>query len=215
MKKKLRSYLVFYSLPFQILLLIALPIFSTLLVLLPLFHNFYIAAICTSIATLFSVEVLADFWIFGGIAAKDGGHPEYLKTSAQGVSFMRNALIQNQIRQFLVELLIFLLGRLLFCLMEKEPFFSQQDLLMGLFLTLMGYFFTVLATLIARFFSSLNIQFLITMIATVLYVITGLLGCTRILMALPLALLGSITVTVLSDQIMISKIKEAYYDKAD
>ena len=61
--------------------------------------NGYIAIIILS-SLIISIEIYMDYFILGGIAAKDTNKLEYLKTSIKGMKVLKKGLIADGVRRF-------------------------------------------------------------------------------------------------------------------
>ena len=69
--------------------------------------NGYFAMIILS-SLIVSLEIGMDYFIFGGIAARDTNKLEYLKTSVKGMSVLKKSLIADGVRRFLsISLIVF------------------------------------------------------------------------------------------------------------
>lgn len=220
MKQKMKSFKVFTSLGYRILLFAVLP-----LVLLGL--QLFISAVYqgTGIplfaATLVIVEIMADNWFLGGIQEKNSAKIDYLKTSARGMKVMKNVLIMDVARRFLS-----CAGILALCQaiaqasacgtgVSGERGIAFLPLWMTLFTV---YFLSALGVFIARFFSYLWVNLLCGYIGS----IAGLVICL-IWISLPLPglmaagiLFGlvvlSVGISVLMVEIAMIKVEGSYYD---
>lgn len=96
--KKIRSYLLFTSIPFRIGVMILFPLLLygiTYLFEEPVLGNI------VKISFFAVVEVFFDFWVFGGICSKDFNGMEYMKSSIKGRQILKSALIVDAVRKFL------------------------------------------------------------------------------------------------------------------
>ena len=96
---------------------------------------------------IIALELCMDYFVFGGIAAKDTNKLEYLKTSVKGIEVLRKSLIGDGIRRFFsINLIVYGLKYL-----YGYRFSSGQ-----LFTLALGYFvLSEAALIITRHFSSL------------------------------------------------------------
>lgn len=105
MKNKLKSYLVFTSLMYRVLVYFIVPIFMAGIVFV--YGGALGGAVPIVISVLLSAaEIVCDNWLFGGIQAKDAERLDYLKTSERGNKIMRNALRMDIVRKLLTALIV-------------------------------------------------------------------------------------------------------------
>lgn len=95
--KKIRSYLLFTSIPFRIGVMILFPLL--------LYGITYVSGdpglINMIKISLFAVvEVFFDFWVFGGICSRDFKGMEYMKSSVKGKEILKDALMADAVRKF-------------------------------------------------------------------------------------------------------------------
>lgn len=110
MKRFLKSYLVFTSWIYRIVMFLIMPIVVIAVVLYigGAFGNFSSyrgapgATVCIVVMLLLPmVEIISDNWMFGGIQSKDVEQLDYLKTSGVGMRVLRRALSLDLLRKFL------------------------------------------------------------------------------------------------------------------
>lgn len=112
MKQKIRSYLVFTSLGYRIIMFAVLPL---LLLGIQVFTavRFQSTAIPVFVMALVLVEVVADNWFLGGIQEKGSQKIDYLKTSPKGMKVMQNALVMDLVRRLVFYVVFFGLCQLI------------------------------------------------------------------------------------------------------
>lgn len=217
MRRKIKCYLVFAPLLYRVIIFAAMPI--ALLVLqvhmsqerfswtVVMNFNMMIAFV------LPEVEILFDHWAFGGIAAREGMQLTYLKTSARGVGFLGTALGINLLRQFLTGLLPMFLG--FACRFLRGGGFAVEYVASSLAYILLGYVFLVASSTIARFFDGLLINYAVATIVAVIMIFPCILVSTAPIGALAVLLMMSVVVSVAGVKIILNRVKESFYDKAD
>lgn len=216
MKHNIRSYLVFTSLWYKIIMFAVLPlvllgiqVFSTVV--------FRGTAIPMFVMILVLVEILADYWFLGGIQEKGSEKIDYLKTSPRGMEVMKSALVIDLVRRFLFHVGIFGLARMITLILESSDRVGELigfgELLLVIFLS---YTLSVLGIFISRFTSYLWVNLLCGYIGAIAGLVI-LLVCTSmpVPMVLPnaaLAVLGG-GISVLIMKIAMLKVEGSYYDK--
>lgn len=210
--KRIRSYLVFTSLGYRLILYLAVPLFIV---------GIYVWAACASgvsfaapmAAILIIVEIMADHWFLGGIQEKGAEKLDYLKTSPRGVEVMKSALILDLGRRFLESLGILGLCFLADCFLRGEG----TEPVIGLVLAVLEvYGLSVTGTIITRFGSYLQINLVAGYIAAIIGIICWVWASINILPAVPLCfIMGILSVasSVLAVKIAMMRVKEGYYDK--
>lgn len=225
MKKSIKSYLVFTSVFYRIVMYLLIP--AALLGI-----AFWVGTAGNVALTLLAgilpmAEIISDSWVFGGIQTKESVKMDYLKTSARGKNILRNALIMDMVRRFLSVAGILGIGRLIIWLGsrtgEEKPgaMFLFEDsgdggsLGIFLYLLVLCYFISALGTFLSRYGSLIWIN------AMVAYVVSALEGLCLFLpglwqhafaYALLFAVLG-ILVSVLAVRTAMKKMEGSYYDR--
>lgn len=102
MKKKVRSYLAFTTIPYRIVGLILIPallfVFSALL--LDRLESDGIFLKMQLVNYLVIYEVLTDHWFLGGCLTDHGKNLEYFRTSKVGTDVLKSALVLDLMRRF-------------------------------------------------------------------------------------------------------------------
>lgn len=214
MKRKVKSYLVFTPQFYRLLMFFLIPLgLLALQILLPI-KEFVLVPYVTVLLLVFA-EVVLDFWVFGGIAVKDGRQLDYLKTSKRGMNFIKDVLSVNMIRQFLESALLLVFGGGIFWLKNKESFFGEGRLLYCLAALVLGYFFTVTELTIARFFDGLMINVGIAVVGAWLMGIAIYLISLNCKVMAGVLLSGAIAVSVVDIKVIMKRLEESYYDQTD
>lgn len=216
MKHKIRSYLVFTSLWYKIIMFAVLPVVLLGIQVLSAIV-FQGTAIHLSVMLLIIVEIMADNWFLGGIQEKGSEKIDYLKTSSRGMEIMKNVLVMDLIRRFCSMGVIlgvsWLITRIFGTTYEATKLAGFWGLLLAIFLT---YTLSVLGIFIARFTSYLWVNLLCSYVGSIAGLVI-LLVCTSMLipMVLPdiaLVVLGG-GISVLIVKIAMLKVEGSYYDK--
>ena len=228
MGKGIKSYLVFTSAVYRMVMYILMPVGmvglsawsgsgvgeAALLIIAPLL-------------TLF--EILSDSWLFGGIQAKDREKMDFLKTSGRGSKTLKNALILDLVRRFLSCLGILAAGCLAIQICDAyvvsgNGVFPSNYVNLGggsrklgimLCFSLVSYFFSVLGTFLSRYGSMIWINLLtgyLAMIPTIFCVAAMVLSESVWLYDFLFAVLG-IGVSILAVRAAVKKNEGGYYDK--
>lgn len=108
MKRFLKSYLVFTSLMYRIVMFIVVPIvmigaaFLVGIVIMDMGTEPEEASCIVVLMFLPMVEIVSDSWIFGGIQSKDAEKLDYLKTSGAGMNVFRTAIVIDLLRKLIL-----------------------------------------------------------------------------------------------------------------
>ena len=216
MKHNIRSYLVFTSLWYKIIMFAVLPlvllgiqVFSTVV--------FRGTAIPVFVMILIMVEIMADYGFLGGIQEKGSEKIDYLKTSPRGMKVMKSALVIDLVRRFLLHAGIFGLSQMISLILgfsdRAGELIGFGELLLVIFLS---YTLSVLGIFISRFTSYLWVNLLCGYIGAIAGLVI-LLVCTSmpVPMVLPnaaLVVLGG-GISLLIVKIAMLKVEGSYYDK--
>lgn len=228
MGKAIKSYLVFTSAVYRVVMYVLMP---AGLVGLSAWSGSGVGEaamlIITSLLTLF--EILSDSWLFGGIQTKDREKMDFLKTSGKGIKTLKNALILDLVRRFLSCLGILAAGCLVmqiydgYVISGHGIFQSNYTNLGGgsrklgilLCFALVSYFFSVLGTFLSRYGSMVWINLLvgyIAMIFTIFCIALLILSESIWLFDFLFAILG-VGISILAVRTAVKKNEGGYYDK--
>lgn len=216
MKNKIRSYLVFATGGYKIVMLVVLPVF--------LLGVDYMAAVVfrgsampAYIMLLIMAEVMADHWYLGGIQEKNSQKIDYLKTSPRGMQIMRNALVMDLLRRF-VFLVVIAGASWLFTLLSTagEEIRGKVGPWEVLLAVLLVYTLSVLGIFLCRFFSYLWVNMLAGYVGAIAGLVIFLIvveGFPPVILAnIALAILGA-GFSILAVKIAMLKVEGSYYDK--
>lgn len=212
MRKKIKSYQVFTSFGYRMVIYVLMPL------LLVAFQLFFLKVMGSSgipaiIMVLILAEIVADNWFLGGIQEKDAEKIDYLKTSSRGMKVMKSVLVLDFVRRLIAAAGIFGVCNLLSRVVCGEDDFQSMGIL--LFSVLVSYSLSVLGTFIARFGSYLWTTVLTGYFASVAGLeccILVMLGVSVVMLNILFGVLGA-GVTVVAVKIAIKKVEEGYYDK--
>lgn len=218
MKQIIKSYLVFASFLYKILLLLVLPV---VLLGIQVFASAALqgTTIPLSIFMLILVEVPGDILVLGGIQEKNSEKMDYLKTSPRGMKVMKNVLVMDLVRRFLACVIIFALSRLIMSAFGAAP---EAEKLAGpgalLLAVLLSYTLAVLGIFISRFCSLLWINLLCSYIGAIAGIILFFIGAGNyfpLLLPMMNAALGILAVglSILTVKIAMMKVEGSYYDR--
>ena len=236
-----RSYLIFTSLPYRIMVYAALPAVLAALGFCVGMAGLGDAGVMLAAALLPSAEILSDYWFLGGIQTGDMEKLDYLKTSGQGRRVMQDALVFDLIRKLLTAL-----GSLVLCVLALRLWkdWGQQGRWqemgtgvlghagifdwdfagsmgwfpwsgMLLYLVLLSWFLSVLGTFLSRYSGLIWMNMTIGYGATALAAAAGLVGILLWRYSWGLAAMGgtgALPAGVLAVKAAMKKVEESYYD---
>lgn len=107
MGKRIKSYLVFTSLFYKLIMFLLMPVAVAGLFLwlkiamggIGVTGDVWMASLMLSFLSM--LEVVSDNWLFGGIQTRNSMKMDYLRTSGRGMGILRNALSVDMGRRFL------------------------------------------------------------------------------------------------------------------
>lgn len=100
MKKGFQSYIAILSPKYRLGMLLFAPIALILLnAYLEQFFGLQTAVFLFGIYIL--LDLLLDYWVFGGICSKKGARIDYVKSSCYGYRFLKNGIVLDIVRRFL------------------------------------------------------------------------------------------------------------------
>ncbi len=216
MKDRVRSYLVFATRGYKIVMLIVLPIFLLAVdfIAAVVFRG---SAMPAYIMLLIMAEVMSDNWYLGGIQEKNSQKIDYLKTSARGRQIMKSALIMDLVRR-LVFLVVIAGVSWLFTIIftAGEGVRAKPGLWEVLLVALLVYTLSLLGIFLCRFFSYLWVNLLAAYVGAIVGVVIFLIAAGGflpvLLMDAVLGILGA-GLSVLAVKTAMLKVEGSYYDK--
>lgn len=216
MKQKIRSYLVFTSFWYKIIMFAVLP---AVLLGMQVFSSvvFQGTAIHLSVAVLILAEVMADNWFLGGIQEKGSEKIDYLKTSSRGMEIMKSVLVMDLMRRLLFHVGIlgvsWVITQIFGATIEAAKLAGLGKVLLAVALT---YTLSVLGIFIARFTSYLWVNLLCGYIGSIAG-LAILLVCISMPVSVVLPDIGLVVlgggISFLMVKIAMLKVEGSYYDK--
>lgn len=178
MKKRVRSYLVFTSPLYRIVVYLLVPA-AIVGVSLWTERDLGRFALLLSTMLLIITEVVLDSWLFGGMQARHFDKMDYLKTSNRGMGVLQSALCMDLLRKFLAVLGILAVCNAAMGFLSDAPGLSamygsggvggagsEAEIL--LYYALVAYFFSALGTFLSRYGSLLWLNVAIGYLAAIL-----------------------------------------------
>ncbi|MDE5777999.1 MAG: hypothetical protein K2I10_05765 [Lachnospiraceae bacterium] len=175
----------------------------------------YFPAICMGFACslAIAVEIMLDYFVFGGIASRETNRLEYLKTSVKGILLLKGSLMTDAVRR-LLSITIIITGSYSVVVCGQQ--IDWRYTLLQLFMCILSiYLLAETGLLITRFFVNwwINIAVLYVLGNVAVVFGTFIPRCNiRIWMAVLLVLLG-IGVTVIGRRLILKRAEESYYDR--
>lgn len=213
MKNAIKSYLVFTTGLYRIVTFLLVPLVAVILQWLIAPPNCSLVSFVNAVIFL-SLEIMLDYWVFGGIAIKDTRQMEYLKTSSRGRRVMKRALIVNMARQFLVSAILFAVG-IAFYLCRSNTVSRKDDsyFIVGTGILFLQYALIVTGSAIARHFDGAMVNM---MIAAAAYVVLGVgiyFGSVYAYAMLVFSIVFAATASVAGVWKVMKRVEEGYYDQ--
>lgn len=208
MRKQIKCYLAFAPKAYRWFLFLLVPL---LVICLQLFLGK--EWLLLEIGGLLWIEIIADYFIFGGIAAANVGMPEYLKASAGGIVLVRRALVGNMLRQLAESIAVpgITMG-LFFC---KGEALSAKEILVYAGMVCWSYLLLLVSNTVGRFFESIQVNLLLGMGAACFYVLGFLLIVQMPWGMLVLSVLLAIAVGIRGIRLLQMRLERSYYDRVD
>ncbi len=223
MKNRWKSYLVFTSLAYRVLVYLGIPVVLSGMAA-------YVgrklgggAALVAAAVLLPMAEAVSDNWLFGGIHTKDTEKMDFLKTSGCGMRIMRNALGLDMLRKLITAVIV--LGICCFAFpwinsgnrfeMGQKVREADEIIQMAVYGAGVSWFFSVLGTFLTRYGSQLWFNMIVgyglVLLETVCWFLPGLEEHLVLYALLYLAL--GIGVSLLAVNVAMKKAEGSYYDK--
>lgn len=158
--------------------------------------------------------ITMDNLCFGGIATREVGQPEYMKSSGRGRIFMKNAILGSAAVPFALTLVIWAVGILLMCLPLGYPLPEPEELLRGLAVLCIMETALMAGYTVSRFFETAWIYMLTAWLASML--MGGGAALTVRMSALLSVLTGMVFMVVTGIvywRIMRWRLEGSYYDE--
>lgn len=220
MKSGIKSYLVFTSLWYRLVVYLLIPV---ALIGLGLWFEGQMGGggmgVIIVAALLPVVEIVSDNWLFGGLQTRDSMQLEYLKTSGRGMEVLRNALRMDLARKFLSALAVVLLTRLaggwiveggIFAAAGSAPYTAVL-----LYFVLVAYFAATLGTFLSRFSGMLWINLLIAYGALFMVAFSiALLNLAEYMLLIDIICVAfGIAISIVAVEVAMKRVERSYYDQ--
>lgn len=214
MNNKIKGYLTFMGLFQKIILFGIFPLAAAVIAyfLSPGLNFLTILMIIYALELV--MELFFDFWLFGGVLSKEGGLPEFLKTSAKGKAFFLNGIVINMIRQFLWLVFAFILVVMIKFLFTGT-WVRGDEIVNGMVLIFLCYAIITLSLIVTRCFSNFFVSYLLSNIGELIFMVGSVLCVSVKPISIPVILLLVVLAVFLTIRLISRKIVEGYYDKAD
>ncbi len=212
MTKKIKSYLVFTSFLYRLVMFLLIPVALTVIGL-----QFGIPMVAALIPL---VEIVSDYRLFGGIQTKEAVKLDFLNTSGNGRAIMKTAISLDIFRKLVSVVVILPICFLLILLTSAEQssdvvsFGSDTAVSFLCFAAASCWFFSVLGTYMGRFGSQFWFSLLMGYLGTILEVFCWFLPNLlryALLYAAGFMVLG-IWVSILAVKTILKKVEGSYYD---
>jgi len=210
MKRKIKSYLVFTSLIYRIVIFLLLPLGA--IGVYALMSDFsWGVRLVVIMELLIMAEIFLDSWLFGGIQSKAAERLDYLKTSARGGRILKTALKLDLVRRVLTAAVIYGI-----CYLMAGVFANGVHIWVNYIYTiLVTYTISMLGVFITRFESGIWVNMVVSyvagIVALVIWFLPGLTEHVGIYVCV-FALLA-VGVSVLALKVAFKKVEGSYYDK--
>jgi len=212
MKRMVKSYLVFTSFVYRLVLYLLLPLVALGTGIL---CSGSIGAVNLMIVSMIlsMFEILSDYWLFVGIQTKDSANLDFLKTSGRGMQIIKNALIMDLLRKLLTAAVVLTISYLV-----ALPTYDRErgeTAAVLVYAVLVSYFCSVLGVFFARYGSIFWFCVLVGNVAVSLEIICWFLPGTleNIPKYVPVFVILGIMVSILAVRTARKKVEGSYYDK--
>lgn len=207
--KAIKSYLCFVPFLYRILVLVFMPIVSCGVECGLMLD--YVMPVYPLLMLVVIVEVLADYWTFGGICAREFHGAEYLKSSVKGRGVLKTALFVDCIRKAIW--LILLAGVNVLCWQQKtgEPVTNHVvRVMVGMVCS--AYIAILIGNCVGRYVQNYGILLFVANLAGIVYI-----GISFVFLGVPflVCMLGvavGFGLTYFSVWNVMRKMEEGYYD---
>ena len=213
MGRNIKNYLVFTTIPYRVLILVAVPLCLLALELRICRKDFFLAQMVV-ILLYVTAEVIADNWVFGGVAVKSGRHFEYLKCSKYGGKLIKAALTVNMLRQLVTMAVISLLGLVIGMVMRGDKSLTGKQMILCVNLILLGYFLTTVQLMLTRILEGALMSIAVASAGGMVLMLGYYVAARFYPVMLPVLLVLSVFASVLSIKIVMRRMEESFYDRA-
>ena len=175
------------------------------------------ALACLVIAPIImTIEIMFDYFFFGGIASKDTSRLEYLKTSCKGMQYLKKGLIMDAVRR-LGSMAVIELG-IYFMIGEKTRKEDGVSILQALFFLFSAFLIVELALCITRIFTDIWVSVLVYCLAGMLWMGIimeiqwyAFMEIAKVFLILALVVAG-VSVVWFNIRMIMKRAERSYYD---
>ena len=215
----IKSYLMYTSRLYQLLVLVLFPVFIFILGGIMVFAIDSILAVIFFVPLIVFVEVFGDFWAFGGISTKDYKGFEFLKTSKKGKQFLFHALLGDCLRK-IIWIFVIIMGVTLYLNIspnslsgDGENSMMALNLLRGLASVFLCYSIVLAGNFVGRYLIVHSFLMLLGYGGAVLGVCAAIFANVAPVPALVLGIALAIGFSWLNIWNITRKMEGSYYDK--
>ena len=175
----------------------------------------YYPVVCMGFACglVITVEIVLDYFVFGGSASRETNRLEYLKTSVKGISLLKSSLMADAVRRFL-SIAIIIAGSYFVVVFGQKM--DYRYTLLQLFMCILSVYLLVeTGLLITRFFANMWINIAVFCILSNVAAAFGVfvfIWNIQIWAAVLLVLVG-IGETIIDRRLILKRAEESYYDR--
>lgn len=175
----------------------------------------YYPKVCMGFACglVITVEIVLDYFVFGGIASRETNRLEYLKTSVRGMNLLKGSLITDAVRRFLSIAVIMSSSYLAIAYRQQMDYrYTPLQLLVCIFST---YMLTEAGLLLTRFFINWwFINAVICILSNIAVTVSISVSAWKISIWAPvlLVLLG-MGIALTGRRLILKRMEESYYDR--
>lgn len=212
MKRKLKSYQAFTRAGYRLFVCL-IPVMAVATGCLADGSNEMIQ-LAVAVNEVLFLEIMADFWVFGGLASAETGLPEYLKTSRRGIRLLKDAAEVQFVRVFLGHLMS-VAAYVVVWRLPSHAADGAQLVISATGMAVLGFFCTALGIFVGRYFTTLFAQMLVASLAAMLFGLLLVCLTFPVWLQTLLLLVGVAVVWKITIGTVKKMGKENYYDKAD
>lgn len=220
MKMQVRSYRVFLSRSYLWGMLLFLPV-ALILANMALERYLGLLSVLVCYWVYIFVDVLADFWVFGGICAKNSAKMDYVKSSYYGYGVTKAGIVTDMVRR-LVWMALMSLGLMGYLLVSRQEPVTQQAILYIGIMILLAYVMNAAMLNITRYIESFQLYMMVPSAGTGFSIgMLSALGVKALMepvnlmkwrMILIVLAVLAVAVTIVTIWHMLYKVKHSYRD---
>lgn len=202
--RKIKSYLLFTSIPYRI---VVMALFPLLLYILTYTSKAPGIGNIVKISLFVAVEVFADFWVFGGICSKDFKGMEYMKSSVKGRQVLKDALVTDVVRK-----LIWLAAVVFGSAVNGKAQIQGTDFLYMMTVVLFGHSFILFGNILGRYVTFYPVTMMISWGASAMACVFLVLSSIWLIPMFVLSIACCVCAGWLSVWNVMRRVERSYYD---